>query len=56
MTSQMNTTTVFTANAPEWGRNFEIYESALDHTLISACTTWKFDSVDMKGNQIKVLQ
>ena len=49
-----------TASAREWDRNhFEIYGSALELISISLCTraiTWVFDSVYIKGNQIKLFQ
>ena len=47
-----------TASAREWDRNrFEIYGSALELISISLCTganAWMFDSVYMKGNQMKL--
>ena len=49
-----------TVSAHEWDRNrFEIYRSALELISISLCTranTWMFDSVYIKGNQIKLFQ
>ena len=49
-----------TASAREWDRNhFEIYGSALELISISLCTranTSVFDSVYIKGNQIKLFQ
>ena len=43
-----------------WGRNrFEIYGSALELISISLCTganAWMFDSVYIKGNQMKLFQ
>ena len=49
-----------TTSAREWDRNrYEIYGSALELISISLCTrdnTWVFDSVDIKGNQMKLFQ
>ena len=47
-----------TASVREWDRNrFEIYGSALEIISISLCTganAWMFDSVYIKGYQIKL--
>ena len=49
-----------TASAREWDRNrFEIYGSALELISISLCAeanAWMFDSVYIRGNQMKLFQ
>ena len=49
-----------TASAREWdGNHFEIHGSALELISISLCTranTWIFDSVYIKGSQMKLFQ
>ena len=59
MTSQSQST-LWRQNSSEWNRKrFEFDGSALEHNSISSNTRakpWVFDSVNVKGNQMKLFQ